>query len=94
MTVSAGVSLSAFVAESESDPGPGSIGFWVVVALAVALFFLYRSMRKQVRRIDFDPAGMTDEERMNAHGDDEPRAASAPDEANHEASESRDRPAG
>lgn len=55
-----------------SDPssiGPGSLGFWVVVLLAVALFFLYRSMRKQMKRIEFDPAGTTDEERMRGHGE-------------------------
>lgn len=51
--------------ESEgTDIGPGSIGFWVVVALGLALFVLYRSLRKQMRRVDFNPEGSTDEERM------------------------------
>lgn len=34
--------------------GPGLIGFIMFVALAVAVFFLWRSMNKQLKRIDFD----------------------------------------
>jgi hypothetical protein len=44
--------------------GPGLTGFLVLAFLAVAVVFLYRSMRKQLRRIDFDPEGTTDAERM------------------------------
>lgn len=39
-------------------------GFLVLLFLAVAVVFLYRSLRKQLRRIDFDPEGRTDAERM------------------------------
>ncbi|WP_129670139.1 hypothetical protein [Phytoactinopolyspora endophytica] len=45
----------------------GSFGFWIVIALLLALFVLYRSMRRQLRRIDFDESGSTDEERMRGH---------------------------
>ena len=44
--------------------GPGLTGFLVLAFLAVAVVFLYRSMRKQLKRIDFDPEGTTDAERM------------------------------
>lgn len=47
-----------------SGMGPGLTGFLVLAFLAVAVVFLYRSMRKQLRRIDFDPEGRTDAERM------------------------------
>ncbi|HSJ61998.1 MAG TPA: hypothetical protein VK895_12255 [Jiangellaceae bacterium] len=47
-----------------SGMGPGLTGFLVLAFLAVAVVFLYRSMRKQLRRIDFDPEGTTDAERM------------------------------
>lgn len=36
--------------------GPGLIGFILFLALAVAVFFLWRSMNKQLNRIDFDEA--------------------------------------
>ena len=64
-------------ADEESSAGPGSLGFWVVVALALALFVLYRSMRKQIRRVDFDAEGTTDEERMHGHADDAERPGPA-----------------
>lgn len=51
-----------------SDAGPGLLGFLVVAFLLLALFLLYRSMRKQLRRVDFDADGVTDEERMRRHG--------------------------
>lgn len=47
-----------------SGMGPGLTGFLVLAFLVVAVVFLYRSMRKQLRRIDFDPEGTTDAERM------------------------------
>jgi len=34
--------------------GPGLIGFVLFVGLGVATFFLWRSMNKQLKRIDFD----------------------------------------
>jgi hypothetical protein len=45
--------------------GPGSWGFWIVVALGLALVVLYRSMRKQMGRVDFNADGLTDDERMH-----------------------------
>jgi hypothetical protein len=44
--------------------GPGLAGLLVLAFLALAVVFLYRSMRKQLKRIDFDPEGRTDAERM------------------------------
>lgn len=57
-----------------SQIGPGSLGFWVVIGLLVVLFFLYRSMRKQVRRVDFDTGATTDEERVASHHEPDERA--------------------
>jgi hypothetical protein len=48
----------------DSGIGPGLLGFLVLLALCVALFVLYRSLRRQLNRIDFDPQGRTDAERM------------------------------
>jgi hypothetical protein len=71
------------VAAAESDEpagrsaiGPGSLGFWIVIGLIVVLFLLYRSMRKQMRRVDFDPTATTDAERIASHREPEERDAS------------------
>ena len=52
----------------ESAVGPGLVGFLVVVALGLALVFLYRSLRKQLRRIDFDADATSDADRMRPDG--------------------------
>jgi hypothetical protein len=52
----------------ESAIGPGLLGFLVVVALGLALVFLYRSLRKQLRRIDFDTDATSDADRMRPDG--------------------------
>lgn len=44
--------------------GPGFIGFVIFVALAVAVFFLWRSMNRQLSRIDFEDP--TDTRPVNA----------------------------
>lgn len=49
--------------------GPGLLGFLVMAFLVGALFLLYRSMRKQMRKVDFDPEGVTDEQRMRHRHD-------------------------
>lgn len=65
--------VAATAAENEDlapDPqsvGPGSLGFWIVIGLIVVLFLLYKSMRKQIRRVDFDTDATTDEERVASH---------------------------
>ena len=62
------VALTAAESEAEdSGIGPGLYGFLVIVFLILALVLLYRSMRKQIRRVDFDPEGATDAERMRGH---------------------------
>lgn len=33
---------------------PGVLGFLVIFAIGLALYFLIKSMRKQMRRIDFE----------------------------------------
>jgi hypothetical protein len=51
-----------------SRVGPGLLGFLVFAGLCVALILLYRSLRRQLRRIDFDPEGRSDAERMRRDG--------------------------
>ncbi|MET0641843.1 MAG: hypothetical protein ABWZ36_05035, partial [Jiangellaceae bacterium] len=53
---------------ADSAIGPGLLGFLVVVALGLALVFLYRSLRKQLRRIDFDADATSDVDRMRPNG--------------------------
>lgn len=46
--------MTAILAVSYDNPGdisPGALGFIVVAALAVALFFLLRSMNKHLRKV-------------------------------------------
>ena len=52
----------------DSAIGPGLLGFLVVVALGLALVFLYRSLRNQLRRIDFDADATSDVDRMRPDG--------------------------
>lgn len=56
--------------DPESLPGMGSglLGLIVTVGLVVAVILLYRSMRTQMKKIDFDPEGTTDAERMRGAG--------------------------
>ena len=42
------------------DDGSGLIAFVVVAGLVVVCAFLYFSMRKQLRKIDFEPPRTTD----------------------------------
>lgn len=60
--------LAATTDESGFAFGPGMIGFVVLAGLALAVILLYLSLRKQLKRIDFDPEGRTDAERMRKHG--------------------------
>jgi hypothetical protein len=65
MSVADAVLLAVTNGEADdSGIGPGLLGFLVFLALLVALFMLYRSLRRQLKRIDFDPEGKTDAERM------------------------------
>lgn len=48
------------------QPGPVALG--VVVLLGVAVFLLWRSMRHQLKRIDFDEEASDDESRMRGTG--------------------------
>ena len=53
--------LAAVAASSPSsdDVTPGLLGFLVVAAMGVALFFLLRSMNKQFRKIEPKAEGAT-----------------------------------
>jgi len=44
-------------APASDDVTPGVLGFLVVAAMGVALFFLLRSMNKQFRKIEPKPEG-------------------------------------
>lgn len=72
------MSIAALVATTsteDSSIGPGLLGFLVVVGLAAAVFVLYRSLRRQLKRIDFDPEGRTDAERMGDRPDPDDNGA-------------------
>jgi hypothetical protein len=43
------------LAYNPSDVKPGWIAFWIVVAMGVATFLLWRSMNKQLRKIQMPP---------------------------------------
>ena len=57
----------ADVQPDASQIGPGSLGFWIVIGLMLVLILLYRSMRKQIRRVNFDTGAATDEDRVASH---------------------------
>ncbi|HEX2363178.1 MAG TPA: hypothetical protein VHI11_13985 [Jiangellaceae bacterium] len=60
---------AAFVAAGGAEDSSVSPAlFLIVLALGLALVFLYRSMRRQLRRIDFDAEGSSDAERMRRDG--------------------------
>jgi hypothetical protein len=56
--VSAGLADALVVAIDDSDVSPGVLGFLVVAALGVATWLLLRSMRRQMKKIDFDEGGV------------------------------------
>jgi hypothetical protein len=63
--------LAASTTNSSSlnDVEPGLLGFLVVAALGLALFFLLRSMNKQFKKIGpppEDPEDMVDDDEENA----------------------------
>jgi hypothetical protein len=60
------VAQAVLVATSatEAAPNAGLLGFLVIVGLGLALLVLYLSLRKQLGRIDFNPEGTSDAERM------------------------------
>lgn len=53
---------------SQVRPGPIAL---IVVPLAVAVFLLWRSLNKQLKRIDFDESAETDEERAARRSPDD-----------------------
>jgi hypothetical protein len=71
--------LAAVAASSSAsdDVTPGVLGFLVVAAMGVALFFLLRSMNKQFRKIAPKAEGTTGSEGSKA-GQSETSAQDAP----------------
>lgn len=62
----------AVLAAQETDDsaiGPGLLGFAILIALLAMMVVLYRSLRKQMGRVDFDATAGTDEGRMRGHRD-------------------------
>ena len=54
--------LPAVTAPPAEKVTPGLLGFFVIVALAVVTFLLWRSMNRQLRKVDFEeqPPGESD----------------------------------
>jgi hypothetical protein len=67
------VTLAAY---DPNDVRPGWVAFWIVVALGVATFLLWRSMNRQLRKIK---APYSDE--VDAAPSEAERAESPPDHA-------------
>ncbi len=59
--------LFASNADQGGSFGPGLLGFLILAGFAVAVVVIYLSLRKNLRRIDFNPEGRTDAERMRGH---------------------------
>jgi hypothetical protein len=55
--VSTVLTQGLLVAIDDSDVSPGVLGFLVVAALGVATWLLLRSMRRQMKKVDFDEQG-------------------------------------
>jgi hypothetical protein len=53
---------------TDQDVSPGVLGFLMVAAIGVATYFLIRSMRRQLKKIDI-PEGGTPTRRTDAEGD-------------------------
>jgi hypothetical protein len=51
------MTAAVLLAVDDSAATPGVLGFLVVAALGVATWLLLRSMRRQLRKIDFDEDG-------------------------------------
>jgi hypothetical protein len=71
-TIAVEVPMSSRLAEvvaagtdaADAGAGPGLLGFLIVAGLGLALVVLYRSLRRQLGRIDFNAEATTDAERM------------------------------
>jgi len=54
------MSAAVMRAVDDDQVTPGLLGFLIVAAMGVALFFLLRSMAKHLRRVDVGSAGDSD----------------------------------
>lgn len=50
---------------TEESTSPGAVGFFLFLALGVGTFLLWRSMNKQLKRVDFDESAI-DESAIDA----------------------------
>jgi hypothetical protein len=66
------------LAADDSSVTPGVLGFLVVAALGVATWLLLRSMRRQMKKIDFDESAPPRPARAERPGPAAPAAPAAP----------------
>ena len=67
--------LSALIGQAPVEPDPdivtpGALGLAIVVMLGLAIFLLFRSMNRHLRKVDVPPAG---DEDNDGDGPDRPR---------------------
>lgn len=67
--------LSALIGQAPVEPDPeivtpGALGLAIVLMLGVAIFLLFRSMNRHIRKVDVPPAG---DEDSNGDGSDRPQ---------------------
>jgi hypothetical protein len=72
------LSVTTLAASSSvaSQVAPGALGFLVVATMALALFFLIRSMNKQLRKVGADKRSFAEQAESPA---EEPKAGSRQD---------------
>jgi hypothetical protein len=61
--------LASAVAPPEDKVQPGWLGFFVVLGLGIVTFLLWRSMNKQLKRVNFDDRPTDDEDHEAGKGD-------------------------
>ncbi len=71
--------LAASSSSVASQVTPGLLGFLVVASLGVAVFFLFRSMNKQLKKISPDPRVRASVARKPRPAQSSSSAASPPD---------------
>ena len=70
---------------TQENVSPGAIGLVIFIALGLGTFFLWRSMNKQLKRIDFDE-GVQPTDAVDVRDATRAAAAAATEEASDESS--------